>query len=146
MKAINQQAPVQCTQSILINASAATVWQWLTGINEWSQWQQQIPVAKAAGKVAAGTPFHWKTGGATIRSTVHTAQPFTSFGWTGNTMGLYAIHNWTLQEQVDGSTLVRVEESMEGWLARLFKKSFNKNLATGMAFWLAALKTVAEKR
>ena len=145
MKSINEQAPVKSKQSLVINASPERIWQLLTAISEWSQWQQLITRVRTSGPVQAGTVFNWTTGGAAITSTVHTMQPHTSFGWTGKTFGLFAIHNWTLKRQSADSTLVTVEESMEGWLASLFKKTFNKNLAKGMAFWLTALKAAAEK-
>ena len=57
---------------------------------------------------------------------------------------MYAIHNWTLTE-VPGGTQVSVDETMEGFLAGLFKSSFNKNLASGMQRWLELLKTESEK-
>ena len=61
------------------------------------------------------------------------------------TFGVYAIHNWTLTE-TDGNTIVKVDESMEGILARLFRKSFNKNLEKGMQRWLDLLKLECESR
>jgi len=57
---------------------------------------------------------------------------------------MFAIHNWTLTE-TNGQTLVSVDESMEGFFAKLFKKSFNKNLEKGMLNWLALLKKECEK-
>lgn len=57
---------------------------------------------------------------------------------------MFAIHNWTLTEK-DRTTLVEVDESMEGFLASLFKKSFNDNLEKGMQKWLELLKAQCEK-
>jgi hypothetical protein len=59
-------------------------------------------------------------------------------------MGIFAIHNWHLKQQNNG-TEVLVEESMEGLLARIFKKSFNQNLERGMLKWLELLKLECEK-
>jgi hypothetical protein len=57
---------------------------------------------------------------------------------------MIAIHNWTLTE-TNGQTDVSVEESMEGFFAKLFKKSFNINLEKGKLNWLELLKKECEK-
>ena len=57
---------------------------------------------------------------------------------------MYAIHNWKIEAD-RGKTKVTVDESMEGLLARLFKKSFNRNLEIGMQSWLAMLKLTCEQ-
>ncbi len=144
MQSINQRAPVQCSKSITINASAEKVWSLITNINHWAAWQTDISRATLHGSLTAGTLFEWKTGGANIHSTLHTVEPFKYFGWTGKTMGIHAIHNWTISE-ANGQTTVTVEESMQGLLAGLLKKSFNKSLENGMIRWLSLLKAACEQ-
>ena len=116
----------------------------MTNIDQWANWQTDISKPKLNGQLKPNTTFVWKTGGAKIYSTLHTVDPFSHFGWTGKTFGMFAIHNWTLTE-VNGQTHVSVDESMEGFLAGLFKKSFNKNLERGMQHWLELLKKECEK-
>ena len=144
MKSINANAPVKCSKSIVINADSKKVWQLISNINGWSSWQTAISKPQLQGELQPGAKFVWKTGGATIHSTLHTVAPYSAFGWTGKTFGMYAIHNWTVKES-NCVTTVSVEESMEGLLASLLKGSFNKNLEKGMLQWLALLKTEAEK-
>lgn len=144
MTPINPNAPVQCSQSIAIRASIEKVWAVLTDIDRWANWQTDISKPNLNGPLQAGTSFDWKTGGAKIRSMLHTVDPHYRFGWTGKTFGMYAIHNWMLEEK-NGQIIVTVEESMEGLPAGLFKKTFNKNLATGMHRWLDLLKKECEK-
>ena len=140
----NPNAPVVCSKRIIINASPDKVWDILTNINNWASWQTDITKPTLNGPVQPGTTFDWKTGGAGIHSTLHTVEPHKSLGWTGKTYGMYAVHNWTLTK-VAGGTQVAVDESMEGFLAGLFKSSFNKNLARDMQHWLELLKTESEK-
>lgn len=140
----NPDAPVKASKSIIINASPDRVWAVLTNIDNWATWQTDISRPTLNGPLVPGTTFDWKTGGAGIHSTLHTVAPNERFGWTGKTFGMYAIHNWTLTA-VPGGTQVSVDETMQGLLAGLFKKSFNKNLASGMQHWLELLKTEAEK-
>ncbi len=144
MKHINTQAPVLCSKEIAINASPERVWAVLTDIDQWPKWQSDIGHSKLNGALAAGSTFVWKTGGVKIVSTLHTVEHGRAFGWTGKTFGLFAIHNWRLEQRAN-QTVVSVDESMEGLLAILLKKSFNKNLETGMLKWLELLKAVCEK-
>ena len=130
MKSINNNAPVKCSKQITIDTNAGKVWSIITNIDNWASWQTDISKPKLNGELKPGTTFDWKTGGAAIHSTLHTVEPFKHFGWTGKTFGMYAVHNWTLKED-NYVTTVTVNESMEGFLARLLKKSFNKNLEKG---------------
>lgn len=144
MKSINNNAPVKCSKTININANSEKVWQVMTNIDKWATWQTEISNPKLNGELKPKTTFDWKTGGAKIHSTLHTVEPFRQFGWTGKTFGMFAIHNWTLTEK-DVKTTVNVDESMEGFFAKLLKKSFNKNLEKGMQTWLDLLKKECEK-
>jgi len=144
MKNINQKAPVKCSKSITINSNSQKVWDIMTNINNWATWQSDISNPRLNGELKPETTFDWKTGGAKIHSTLHTVEINKNFGWTGKTFGMFAIHNWSLIEK-DGQTQVFVDESMEGLLAKLLKKSFNKNLENGMQNWLDLLKKECEK-
>lgn len=144
MKSINNNAPVKCSKTITINASSEKVWAVMTNINNWASWQTDISKPKLNGELKPQTTFDWKTGGAKIHSTLHTVEPFNNFGWTGKTFGMFAIHNWTLTEKNE-QTIVAVDESMEGFFAKLLKNSFNKNLEKGMQNWLDLLKLECEK-
>jgi hypothetical protein len=144
MKSINNNAPVKCSKSIIIEASSVKVWTIMTDINNWSTWQTDITKPRLNGELRPGSTFDWKTGGAKIHSTLHTVEPFRHFGWTGKTFGMLAIHNWTLTE-ISEQAKVSVDESMEGFFANLFKKTFNKNLEKGMQTWLNLLKKECEK-
>lgn len=141
----NPNALVKATKSITIEASPEKVWAVLTDINHWATWQTDISRPTLNGPLQSNTTFDWKTGGAGIHSTLHTVEPNKSLGWTGKTFGMYAIHNWTLTEVASG-TQVSVDETMEGFLAGLFKKSFNRNLDRDMQHWLELLKAEVEKR
>ena len=145
MRSINNEAPVRCRKKIAIAASSKKVWETLTNVDHWADWQKDISRAKLSGELKPHSTFVWKSGGATIRSTLHTVEPSKKIAWTGKTLGMFAVHNWTLTEK-DGETEVSVEESLEGLIARLLKSAFNKNLENGMQNWLDLLKQECEKR
>lgn len=143
MKNINVLAPVKCSKSIRIQAMPAQVWAVLTDIDRWAEWNKDIAQPRLQGALVAGATFTWKSGGAKIHSTLHTVAPNSELGWTGKTFGMFAVHNWRLSAD-QGGTVVAVEESMEGLLAKLFRKSFSKSLEKGMQHWLEALKQQCE--
>lgn len=89
--------------------------------------------------------FAWKSGGVKIHSTLHIVDPFNHLGWKGKTFGILAIHHWTITKE-NNQTQVAVDESMEGFLANLFKKAFNKRLDKGLQTWLDLLNKECEKK
>lgn len=143
MKRINSNAPVKCSKTVIINAHSEKVWAALTDINNWPAWQTDIRNSVLHGDLNPGTTFNWKSGGANILSTIHTVEPYSNFGWSGRSIGMMAIHNWTLME-AGAQTIVSVEESMEGFIASLLRKSLNGILEKGMHNWLALLKQECE--
>ena len=139
----DNSAPVQCSRTIIINAKAEKVWAVLTDIDNWNKWLSTVKQSKLNGPLQPNTTFDWKSGGFDIHSTLHTVTPFSKFGWTGKVYGIYAIHNWSFKE-LNGVTEVAVSESMQGFLARLFKKSFNKTIEKDMEVSLELLKAACE--
>lgn len=70
-------------------------------------------------------------------------KPNSFFGWTGEILGVQAVHNWQIEDH--GSfVIVYVEESLQGALPKLFRSSFQKNLDNGMEKSLKELKQAAE--
>lgn len=142
---VNQKAPVVASSEIEIEASVDTVWAVLTNINNWPSWQKDVTKAVIKGDVKQGAEFHWKAGGLSFSSQIHTSDPKTKFGWTGKTIGASAIHNWFFEKK-GNFTVVRVEESLQGVLPGLFATAFQKNLNSGVIKNLKELKAAAEHK
>lgn len=141
---INQDAPVIQKNQIFINAPNGKVWKVLTSINEWSNWNSLISKAQLESNLSKGSAFKWKIKGAKINSIIQSCNENEIFGWTGKTFGGTAIHIWNLEKSENG-TVVKVSESVEGWLVKLFKDKMNKDLINDMALWLDELKTECER-
>lgn len=141
---INESAPVLQKNEILINAEPEEIWEVLTDIRRWPHWNTKISNIHVPRELVPNSNFTWKTNGNTIRSEVHTMIRNQSFGWKGRTFGARAVHNWYLESTGRG-TIVRVEESMNGWLIVLMKKKMNSILKDDMAYWLKKLKEESEK-
>jgi hypothetical protein len=141
---INQEAPVVQKKDIIINATPEKVWHILTNVQSWGEWNKRIEQPKSQGKLRKGSIFTWKTNGNKIKSKIHTYTPNKTLGWQGKAFGASAIHNWYLVP-TENRTIVRAEESMEGWIINLMKKRMNKKLAEDMKYWLEQLKIESEK-
>ncbi len=142
---INENASVKSKNQIEIDAPLATVWDVLTDINNWANWQKAVSETIVDGEIKEGTRFNWKAGGLSFKSRIHTVNSMSMFGWTGTTFGARAIHNWTFKEK-DNKTIVKVEESLQGVFPRLFRGYFQKNLDAGVRTNLEELKTASESK
>lgn len=140
---VNIKAPVLARDQIVIQASLSTVWDVITSINHWPKWQKDVTEVRLDGEIEEGKTFVWKAGGLKFTSKIHTISRHHLFGWTGKTLGVKAIHNWNFQKE-NASTMVEVEESLEGTLPTLFKKYFQRKLEEGMRKNLIELKTASE--
>ena len=139
-KSIDTNAPLFAKKELFINAPVEKVWNIQTDIERWHEWQSDIASVNLDGELAPNTIFRWKASGLGIVSTLHTVNPNSEIGWTGVSLGMFAIHNWTFKEQ-DGGTFVITEESLSGWLASLFRL-FDKNfLEKSLEASLQKLKT-----
>lgn len=141
---INQEAPVVQTKETIINATPKKVWEILTHIKNWEEWNERIKKPTLQGELGMGSTFTWKINGSGIKSKIHSFTPYKMLGWTGKAFGASAIHNWYL-EPTENGTKVRVEESMEGWIINLMKRKMNEKLADDMVYWLKQLKKESEK-
>ena len=139
----NTRAPLYARRQIVIAAPLDRVWDLQTTINAWPTWQRDITTAKLEGPLAAGSTFRWQAKGLNITSQLHTVEPRHLIGWTGVSLGMAAIHNWTFEAQGTG-TLVTTEESLSGWLTRLLKLSDAQFLEKSLQASLALLKAQAE--
>ncbi|MDQ1803950.1 SRPBCC family protein [Chryseobacterium sp. PTM-20240506] len=141
---INRNAPVQTQQHITIHASPEKIYQTMSDVNHWSAWNKDIQDPVMTVPFQKGNSFDWKSGGLTIRSTLHTAIPYRKIGWSGQAFGAFAIHNWTFVPNGVNTTVV-VDESMEGWLVTMMHKKFQSHLEHSLQEWLRNLKIQAEK-
>jgi len=141
---VNQIAPVKTMQSVKIHASPEKVYAVFTNVQKWPEWQREITAAKLNGPLRSGSFIEWSTAGMNIKSTLQTVETNQKIGWCGKAFGAFAIHTWQFQQH-DSYTIVTVNESMEGWMVKLMKGYFQKNLNIATKKWLEALKSEAEK-
>lgn len=141
---IDQDAPVYCSESIEINADSEKIWRLMSDIENWPVWNNEIKSVTLHGDFAVGTKFSWKTGNGTISSTLETLEPLRLMSWSGKLLGINAVHVWRITPSSGGSCTVTTEESWNGLLPKLFKKSSKKALSKAVSTGLRFLKEAAQ--
>lgn len=140
---INKKAPLTARKEFFIQATPAVVWQKLAGLDSWSQWHPGVDALTLDGPVAPGTSFALRGGSVTWQATLRVVEPERRIEWTGGMTGARAIHRWEITPQGTGALLM-TEESLEGWLAWVFKLVKPKFLDETLVGSLEAVKKAAE--
>ena len=143
---INSGAVLKTSKEIEIHAPISAVWEIHADINSWKNWHPDISCSLLKGDLQAGSYFEWKSDGYNLKSTILEVDENNMLVWKGVGFGASAIHIWEFTTLDNGSTLVRTQESMDGWLVKLFKGMMYKKLNDSLDTWLAALKSKAESR
>ncbi len=137
---VNSTAKCIATSEIIINTPKQHVFEILSNIKKWPEWQSSVTNAEIKGSPEVGKKFTWKAGGLNIKSKLHSVNPDSEIGWTGRIWWIKAVHNWYLIDE-GGQTKVIVKESLKGLGSSLMRKS----LEEGMKKNLDELKIQAER-
>jgi len=141
---VNRKAPAWAEAETYINAPVELVWQVQAAIESWPKWNRKVEAVRMEGPLQRGTTFRWKSGGASIISTLQEVRPGVRIGWTGKTFGIRALHVWEFKD-LDGRTHVKTAESFEGWLASLFPGLMRKMLRKALDGAIGSLKAECER-
>jgi hypothetical protein len=139
------EAPVSSTREIQVSAPPEVVWEVLTDFGRWPEWNPEVKSMSFEGPLAPGSMFRWKAGPGTIVSTLEELDPPRYVRWRGRTMSIAAMHEWRLEPR-DGGTHVETEESFSGLIARLLRRSLQKQLDGALEQGLEHLKRESERR
>jgi hypothetical protein len=128
-----------------VNAPPQVVWEVLTRLDNWPNWNPDVKWMRFEGPLAPGTEFRWKAGPGTIVSRLDRVEAPRHISWHGRTLTIDAYHEWWLEPR-NGGTFVRTEEGFFGLLARLLRAPLQKTLDKSFADALERLKQEAERR
>jgi uncharacterized protein YndB with AHSA1/START domain len=142
---IDSSASAIASGEIDVHASPAAVWRVLTDFAAWPSWNPDVKSVEIDGPLDPGTTFRWRAGPGTITSTLREVDPPRRIVWTGETLGITAIHVYELEPR-DDVTLVRSAESWDGLVVRLLRRRMSKTLAETTAAGLEHLKRQAERQ
>jgi carbon monoxide dehydrogenase subunit G len=130
--AIDGDAPVVSAAEVEIDAPIEHVWAVLTTIDQWPSWNPDVKSVSMAGPLAVGSTFRWKAGPGTISSIIEHVESPRLVAWSGRTLGIRAFHVWRLEAR-DGKTHAHTEESYDGLVARVLRRSLQKTLDSALA-------------
>jgi hypothetical protein len=140
----NRRSPVKCIKTTLIHASPQEVWNVLVNVNLWATWQFDISKSMINGKLQKNTSIIWEAEDVEFRSVIHTLEPYRKIGWSCKMLGMRLDHNWYLSE-VNGITQVTTRQNIDGFLAKLFRKTISMSIEYDILRWLEFLKMECEK-
>lgn len=133
---IDTNAPVQAQAEMYIPASPAEVWEVLTDIAHWPEWNPDVKDVIMQGPVAPGTVFTWRAGRSQISSTIREVREPHEIGWTGRTAGITAQHVWRLEARARGTRVITAQSwtgaptrLLPGRLTRTVQRALDKGLA-----------------
>jgi len=143
---VDRAAPVIARADLDVAAPADVVWDTLTDLATWPQWNTGVRSVSADGPFVVGTAFRWRAGPATVASDVLDAVPGESAAWSGRVTGIHAVHVWRFTPTAEGGTHVQSQESWTGLLPRLLRAPMRRTLQKALADGVVALKAEAERR
>ena len=133
-----------------IEATRETVWNVLTDLDRYSDWNPFI--VDATGDIAVGSKLTNRMqapGGKamTIKPAVTSVEPEQTFEWLGH-FGVRGVfdgrHRFELQATPSGGTRVTHTEQFQGVLVRFMRKTLDTQTKSGFEAMNSALKTRAE--
>jgi len=136
-------APVIERGSVRIAAGPTIVWNLISDIEGWPRWNPDVSAATLEGPLHPGSTFRWKAGPGTITSTLLEVDAPRRIAWRGQTMGIRAVHVWAITEDGEG-TVLETEESWEGLVASVFRRSMGRSLRKAIERGLEAVRVAAE--
>jgi hypothetical protein len=85
----------------------------MADLSAWPTWNSDVKSMAFDGRLESGSTFRWKSGSASLVSTLQVVEAPREIAWTGKTMGIQAVHMFQF-EPMDGGTLARSAESFRG--------------------------------
>ncbi|WP_425391678.1 SRPBCC family protein [Ekhidna sp.] len=139
---INENASIRDSHSTIINANIDKVWDILTDMEDWPNWNPEIKKVTLEGEIAEGTTFKWVQGRTHGISQIQVVKKPALLAWTSKAKFVKRIYVWTLESD-EGQTIATVSASFQGAmvvLAQNHQKVYDELLG-----WLELLKNKAEE-
>ncbi len=138
---INQNASIRNTHSLVINSPIEHVWDIITAIEKWSEWNPSFKKTSLKGSCKKGAHFTWtyrKTKGYSEIQQID--KPF-SFSWTSKANWIKRIFVWSLEAD-ENQTIVTLKASLQGVLVVLLENP--QKVYDEILEWIKCLKIEAE--
>jgi uncharacterized protein YndB with AHSA1/START domain len=135
---------VKVEYSTEAESTAERLWEILTDVKAWPEWQGTSYVEPPAGPLQKGSTFVAELGGHRWNLTVTEADRPRRLVWTGRHMGLEAVHEWEFA-QTGGRTRAISRDSVSGWMLLFIHAMVERRVSDTDANWPVRLKFRAER-
>ena len=101
------RSAVHVKNEIEVAATPEAVWSWLVRASAWPEWysnSHDVMIEGGARDLSAGSAFHWKTFGLSLRSRVEEFVPNQRLSWTADGTGVHAYHSWLIEGRPAAAT------------------------------------------
>ncbi len=139
---IDEDASLTDRQSIIINAPIQAVWNTITSVSRWSEWNEHVTEIEG-NPTSVGESFSWVHHGKKIQSTLEVSTAPSLFVFVGKAGFAKSIYLWSLDKTDENQTVVTIEQSLKGFLLFLFMN--HGTLHQNLLNWLDQLKVACEK-
>lgn len=139
---INEEASVKDKQSIIVHAAVEDVWKKVIGIDQWSNWNQQVSQTKVTA-IEEGAVFTWTINNDHFTSKITLLERPTTFSFVSRSSLLKMVTLFTLDEVGEQQTAVIIEGSMQG-LKTIFTHKHRKTHKSFLQ-WLEDLQKALER-
>jgi hypothetical protein len=110
---VDDQAPIQASDEIMINAPTEAVWRVLIDIADWPVFNPVFSDVRLESDVSVGARASFKLNGFPIKATFAVVEPAHELTWVGAALWTKAIDRLVL-EPVDRTTRLTIHESIAG--------------------------------
>ncbi|MCA6077950.1 SRPBCC family protein [Fulvivirga sedimenti] len=129
MMDINRQTPAYYHTEIFITAPAEMVYETLARLENWPEWQADVKIISVPSEILPEGIFRWTNAGMQITSRILRADSPTRLEWISRSMWIRAHIRWEMEEG-NGGTVVRFEQSIQGFGAVLLKPALVNSMET----------------
>jgi len=141
--AFNAGAPVVLTLEQVLDLPPEELWGLLVEVGLWPSLHPGTRMARLSAGWTVGSQLLWQSDGLRFYGVVTEAAPGSRAGWTFRTMGAHGYQRWTIEEVAEGRARLRLEESWEGGMVRLFSRTLRRTLSLSRKAWFAGLEGAA---
>jgi hypothetical protein len=110
---IDDQAPIQASDEIVINAPTGAVWKVLINVAGWPAFNPLFRNVRLESDVSVGARASFKLNGFSIKATFAVVESGRELTWVGTALWTRAIDRLVL-EPINGTTRLTVHESIAG--------------------------------
>lgn len=132
--------PVRIGPDVIVAQDPATIWSYISKVNDWGTWCPKVTTVTAASSLSQGAMVNWQWEGSSVQSLILTVTENQEFDFQGAASSSKAIVRWTLRPSGSGTLVSLRAEVPYGSSQHLMDK-----LGPEMSEWMGDLQNALAK-